>query len=741
MASSSSSAAYFQGGDFVELLSAQGKAPAATWKLQGKILKSFEKSIKGNAFQLDGSAETKMQLPKTATAQSLGLAQRFLVFQLAIPFTRSFAIEVGFSDFQKIRRRFVFASAFRETAMTSLHVQIPFDARVTRDQWINLVFDLQALTETCFPGSTFRSMESICISGSCKLKRIFTTKDAPSCDPASFEHKLRVGDKQSQRVVLPASYADMKDIPKQFVFSSGAGPIPTEYFVLTSTSSDPRDTAAAASVGSANSGAMSRTGLSSQSGRKSAPPPPSRAARQKSPAATKTNSSRPASSAVARARAPSRSGLQAHSSPRASTPTRSSRVSEDVYNGVRPSSSATARSVKSPTNSPERPKTARSVRSRLSTSEVSDDRPQTSARPSSSSGHGDMLRRQQQKRYEARDRVSSSSSEEFSSSEEEREQRLAPRKSSGLDTMTTPLPATSTVAAVQTESAVEPRASKELHRRSIIAAIQEKLDILSDDDELEAERNSRLFLQHTSILTPAFPDDSPHAFPPGDAKDHRVRDSVASNTSQSSQHSRADSKPHPAAMSKPALESIFSFASSRDSTGAYQPSAKSMKALFDFDSLLASPGKESIQLTTRSSDTPRIELEDIKDDTAIEMDARALGSRPVDDDDDDRALEELLLAKRKARRSAFEAVQRTTTNARPRLSLEDLVVATYDVQGEETKVEEEQDLGGESEAQPVLESLTEYQASTIKDHRSPVTEECNCNDPASDEDDNLSIDL
>jgi len=167
---------YFQGGDFVELLSAQGKAPAAAWKLQGKISKTFDKGIKGNAFQLDGSSETKMQLPKAASS-SLGLAQRFVVLQLLVPFTRSFSVEICFSDFRKVRRRFVVASAFRETARTALHVQLPLSAAdVTRDQWMNLVFDLQALSEIHFPDSGFRSMESLCVGGSCRLKRIFTTK-------------------------------------------------------------------------------------------------------------------------------------------------------------------------------------------------------------------------------------------------------------------------------------------------------------------------------------------------------------------------------------------------------------------------------------------------------------------------------------------------------------------------------------------------------------------------------------
>ncbi|GMF14021.1 unnamed protein product [Phytophthora lilii] len=211
--------AYFQGGDFVELLSAQGKAPAAAWKLQGKISKTFDKGIKGNAFLLDGSSETKMQLPKVASS-SLGLAQRFVVIQLLVPFTRSFSVEICFSDFQKVRRRFVVASAFRDTARTTLHVQLPLNAAdVPRDQWMNLVFDLQTLSETHFPDTGYRSMESICIGGSCRLKRIFTMKDAPT--PSRCSQVIK--------------HADVRDIPRQFVFSatrSGLAPIPTLYFSM-----------------------------------------------------------------------------------------------------------------------------------------------------------------------------------------------------------------------------------------------------------------------------------------------------------------------------------------------------------------------------------------------------------------------------------------------------------------------------------------------------------------------------
>lgn len=216
------STSYFQGGDFVELLSAQGKAPAAHWKLQGKIAKWFEKLIKGNAFLLDGSADTRMQLPKggassASAASSLGLTQRFLVLQLLVPFTKSFSLEIGFADLQRARRRFVISSAFREPTVTALHAQIPLGATaISRDAWINLVLDLQALTDTFFAGSVFRSMESLAIGGSCRLKRVFTMKDPPA--PTG----------------CVSGNNNTADIPRQFVFSCGkdGAPVPTEYFVL-----------------------------------------------------------------------------------------------------------------------------------------------------------------------------------------------------------------------------------------------------------------------------------------------------------------------------------------------------------------------------------------------------------------------------------------------------------------------------------------------------------------------------
>lgn len=779
---SSSSSTYFQGGDYVELLSAQGKAPAATWKLHGKILKSFEKGIKGNAFQLDGSTETKMQLPKTAITHSLGLSQRFVVFQLAIPFTRSFSIEIGFSDFQKIRRRFVFASAFRETAMTSLHVQIPFDARVTRDQWINLVFDLQALTETYFPGSTFRSMESICISGSCKLKRVFTMKDAPTCNLAALQQQqlvVKSNGKPAQRgamgVMMPvASYADMKDIPKQFLFSSGGpGPIPTEYFVLTSSNAataygEPKESATASNKsgggGSSNgSAAVSTAHARGQSA-------PVGAQKQK---ASLVKKARPVSSSSATTRPGTvtprvsvRSDVQ-EDSPPSSPP-----VTWERDQGRRPVSSHSVRS--SSQESPVRQNTpATSVPHSTSSYARLSPPKETSARPPSSSSykreveqHGDHVL---QPGIDARSRSSSSKKtlkiEKFSSRH---------RCSDGNDdaVMTphvrSPRPSSSFCATLSMElrplhrssSSSEIKTSKEVHRRAIIAEIQQKLDILSDDDELEAERNTKMFLQRTSTAL-----DSPPQL--SAVETHHLGDSLQHGDSDDQQDSRGDSERRRRVHSsgpKLTRKSIFAFADASDSDedGGEKRNKLEMKKqiakLFDFESLLLDSSAIEKQDDAVTSTTTK---EQVLETSALSSTSRetqggnlkpnivAAQSRNdcelSSDDEEDQALAQMLIAKRNARRqqqmkAASEKqmqltqsleVTRSSRSDQRKLSVDDLTPQEQD---------EEEELHGVSEIQFAAER-SHIDEQTVVDRNYRSDSEGDGDEDQEDVEDNLSIDL
>lgn len=56
-----------QGGPYVDVFSAQGRDPAAQWKLTGSVKKEFDKLVRGYVYALEGGASTtttRMQLPK-----------------------------------------------------------------------------------------------------------------------------------------------------------------------------------------------------------------------------------------------------------------------------------------------------------------------------------------------------------------------------------------------------------------------------------------------------------------------------------------------------------------------------------------------------------------------------------------------------------------------------------------------------------------------------------------------------
>ncbi|ETW06947.1 hypothetical protein H310_03057 [Aphanomyces invadans] len=167
----------FQGGDSVELLAAGGKNPAAPWKLTGKVRREYDKLSKVFLFTMEGSAlATKMALPKDST-KSLGLTQRYLVLQTAIPAAAAISVEVGVTDANGTRRRIVMSSAFRGAVVHQLHAQVPLQ-QVTRDTWLNWCFDVAALVDGSF-AKTLRTLDSISLSGTCKLRRVFTMKEPP----------------------------------------------------------------------------------------------------------------------------------------------------------------------------------------------------------------------------------------------------------------------------------------------------------------------------------------------------------------------------------------------------------------------------------------------------------------------------------------------------------------------------------------------------------------------------------
>ncbi|XP_019392292.1 PREDICTED: uncharacterized protein C3orf67 homolog isoform X8 [Crocodylus porosus] len=198
----------YQGGQFVEIFSAQGKNPGAKWKIFGSpsaIWKEFDKEVKGFIFVLEGSSQTnKMQLPKEAR-QTLGLIQRFLVLQIYVPLGQDFSTELLVTDLGNTKRRLYLSTVQKELSITPLHAKIPL-FMIKRKIWCNLCIDLVAFTGEIFKGAVFQSLDGIIISANCKLRKIFTLKSKPQ-DTAE-------GDANEPTDVIPRACQLNQDVPQ-----------------------------------------------------------------------------------------------------------------------------------------------------------------------------------------------------------------------------------------------------------------------------------------------------------------------------------------------------------------------------------------------------------------------------------------------------------------------------------------------------------------------------------------------
>ncbi|CAL1609367.1 unnamed protein product [Knipowitschia caucasica] len=169
----------YQGGAVVELFCAQGNDPVAKWKLSGgAIHKEYNKEIKGFVYCLDGSSRTvKMQMPKNGK-KSLGLLQRFLVFQVNIPPDRDFSIELMVTDTDHLKRRLYLSTVHKKLSTTLWHAMIPLVA-LHHKIWLTLCIDLVSFTSKLFKDVAYVSLDSITVFANCRMRRIFTMRAEP----------------------------------------------------------------------------------------------------------------------------------------------------------------------------------------------------------------------------------------------------------------------------------------------------------------------------------------------------------------------------------------------------------------------------------------------------------------------------------------------------------------------------------------------------------------------------------
>ena len=152
----------------------------AAWNSQGgkAVRKVYEKGVKGYVMVFKNSPG-RMQFPRD-TRRGMALQQPLLVLQVLVPEERPFSVELSVTDRQRTRRRLILSSSFTEVKTTPLHCQMPMGAQIRKGTWMNLVIDVAGLVAAGF-GEQMATVDLLEVGGCCKLRRVFTVKEAPPC--------------------------------------------------------------------------------------------------------------------------------------------------------------------------------------------------------------------------------------------------------------------------------------------------------------------------------------------------------------------------------------------------------------------------------------------------------------------------------------------------------------------------------------------------------------------------------
>ena len=149
------------------------------WKIRGKYSKEFEPHSKSNIYYLHFGGVSNMSTPINEK-HSLQINNSCLLFQFILFNFKSFSIEICVRDKTDTKRRFNLTSSVKEVESKSLYIKIPF-IDYPMYIWTNLIVDLNSLIQHYFKTQTFKTIDSIHITGNLKIRKIFSlrTKDEP----------------------------------------------------------------------------------------------------------------------------------------------------------------------------------------------------------------------------------------------------------------------------------------------------------------------------------------------------------------------------------------------------------------------------------------------------------------------------------------------------------------------------------------------------------------------------------
>lgn len=166
---------WYQTGASIELFNPNSKDLMSTWRFEGQVKKVYDKTIKSNVHFMNTAGISKMIIPKSKN-ETLGILQGYMVFQFYLFQTKNFSIEIAISDTQKVKHRLIFSTYLKDFSINYFTCLIPL-GQFPIGIWCNLSIDVLNFVTHCFKEMTFKSIDSVILSASCKVRRIFTMRN------------------------------------------------------------------------------------------------------------------------------------------------------------------------------------------------------------------------------------------------------------------------------------------------------------------------------------------------------------------------------------------------------------------------------------------------------------------------------------------------------------------------------------------------------------------------------------
>ena len=204
----------------LELYNPNSKELLSNWEFKGKIQKTFDKELKCYTHTLDIGRLSKMSFPKSKST-SLNIVQTYIVFQIYLYTTKNFFIEIDFTDTENIKNRFLFSTNLR-TAKENFFTSVIPIIELPIGKWINLSIDVLSFINSNISNhfknkKIFKKIDYISISGSLKIRRIFTMRGKINDDlienNSRFIEKINKNDKS----YINDQYNNSEVIPAKFL--------------------------------------------------------------------------------------------------------------------------------------------------------------------------------------------------------------------------------------------------------------------------------------------------------------------------------------------------------------------------------------------------------------------------------------------------------------------------------------------------------------------------------------------